>query len=116
VKELKKVAVAYAQNDLRVLPLNSKRPITAHGSTDATTDEGKISKWWEAHPDADIGIATGKKSNIFVLDVDRKNGGFESLYALQEKIPALKAETVCVETIMSPGIQTGQGHRLRCLT
>lgn len=40
---------------------------------------------WEKYPDDGFGIATGHRSNIWVLDVDPKNGGFESLQALEAK-------------------------------
>ncbi len=43
-----------------------------NGHTNATTDLSIIDAWWQAHPDANIGMATGKVSNVSVLDVDIK--------------------------------------------
>ena len=44
----------------------------AHGAHSATLDPDVIARWSERWPDANIGIATGEESGIFVLDCDRK--------------------------------------------
>lgn len=64
-----------------------KRPLTMHGFKDASTDPEQIRLWWKKWPDALIGIPTGTKTGIFVLDVDMKNGkdGEGSLAALEAK-------------------------------
>jgi Bifunctional DNA primase/polymerase, N-terminal/Primase C terminal 1 (PriCT-1) len=62
-----------------------KHPRTLHGVSDATTDAGRIRKWWSTWPVANIGIATGAISELFALDVDEATGGWESLDALQAK-------------------------------
>jgi putative DNA primase/helicase len=89
-------ALAYATHGWAVHPLHTmhtgtcscgqsscpnpgKHPRTQHGVKDATTDEATIRQWWERHPDANIGIATGTISNLVVLDVDPRHGGDESL-------------------------------------
>lgn len=54
-----------------------KHPIgdlVPHGVKDATTDEDLINEWWERHPSANIGVATGAASGIVVLDVDERAG------------------------------------------
>ena len=56
-----------------------KHPRTRNGLKDATTDPAKINRWWTKWPDANIGIATGKQSNLVVLDVDPDHGGKSSL-------------------------------------
>ncbi|MBR1005100.1 bifunctional DNA primase/polymerase [Bradyrhizobium liaoningense] len=48
--------------------------MTPHGVRDATTDRKTIKQWWAANPDANIGIATGKISNLVVVDVDGEDG------------------------------------------
>lgn len=58
-----------------------KRPGTEHGCKDATRDEAQIRNWWTATPSANIGVATGAVSGIFVVDVD----GDEGLDALAEQ-------------------------------
>src|SRR5690349_16480903 len=62
----------------------------------ATIDEEQIRKWWERWPDANPAIATGLGSGCFVVDVDPRNGGFESLAKLigdRELPPTLSVET-----------------------
>jgi hypothetical protein len=51
-----------------------KHPRTSHGCHDATTDEETICGWWRHWPDANVGIATGKKSGVWALDVDGEAG------------------------------------------
>ena len=88
-------AHTYAERGWPVLPLHSikngsctcgkscrspgKHPHTRNGLKDATTDPAKINRWWTQWPDANIGIATGKQSNLVVLDVDPDHGGKASL-------------------------------------
>lgn len=48
----------------------TKKPLTPHGCKDAKTDPGAIRSWWTKYPTASIGIATGKKSNLIVIDED----------------------------------------------
>jgi len=66
------------------------------GVKDATTDEGIINRWFKKWPDANIGIATGRKSGIVVVDIDGALGE-KSIKTLQRrcgKLPAtLKART-----------------------
>ena len=62
-----------------------KHPRVDGGSLVATQDTNKIAKWWRTWPNAHIGLATGVRSGVIVIDVDPKNGGFESLTALIKK-------------------------------
>lgn len=72
-------ALHYAARGWPVLPLHAggKTPRTTRGYLDATTDERVIRSWWQQAPDANIGITTGHRSGLVVLDVD--NGGEQSL-------------------------------------
>jgi hypothetical protein len=67
-----KAALALAQRGLCVFPCRErdKLPATAHGCKDATTDLKTIREWWDLLPNANIAIATGPASGIFVLDID----------------------------------------------
>jgi hypothetical protein len=47
-----------------------KEPLTPHGHLDASTDPRRIHAWWNAHPNANIGVPTGERSGILALDVD----------------------------------------------
>jgi putative DNA primase/helicase len=58
-----------------------KHPIHTDWTTAATTDAERIAQWWGAeHPEANIGVATGSGSGVWVLDVDegrRRDGTFK---------------------------------------
>lgn len=99
-------ALFYASLDYRVFPLQTiitennfvrcscqnwkdcenqgKHPRNRKGHLEATTDEKRITEWWTKHPDSNIGLLTGKASEMFVLDIDVKSGGEMSLENLQE--------------------------------
>ena len=65
-------ALALAKRGLQVFPCTprGKTPAVAGGCNAATTDELTIARWWRQNPEANIGIATGKPSGVFVVDVD----------------------------------------------
>jgi hypothetical protein len=67
-----RAAVTLAHKGLAVFPCRpqDKRPATANGLKDASKDLDVIRKWWHAQPQANIAIATGAVSNVFVIDVD----------------------------------------------
>ena len=74
-----------------IFPLRGKFPAIkgGHGCLDATTDTEIITRWWNEYQNANIGIATGEKNGILVIDVDRNHGngvdGEESLHDLEDK-------------------------------
>lgn len=72
----------YLDRAWHILPTSqSKTPLIPGGFKSASCDINKVTEWWMHTPDANIGIATGKVSNIWVLDIDIKNGknGLQSL-------------------------------------
>jgi hypothetical protein len=76
---LRAAAIAYARRGIRVFPLRprGKEPLgeaAPHGVKDASKDPEEVAAWWEAHPDANIGIATGAESSTWALDVDGDRG------------------------------------------
>lgn len=92
------IALGYAAQGLAVVPLwgphgrrcscraglncdrPGKHPRTRHGVSGATTDTKRIRAWkWET---ANIGIATGERSGLVVLDVDPRNHGHVELCKL----------------------------------
>lgn len=73
-----------------------KAPLTENGHKDATTDAVKIREWWGQWPNANIGVPAGA-GTFCVVDVDVKNGGFETLGALIEENGELP-DTVCQNT------------------
>jgi putative DNA primase/helicase len=103
-------ALEYAEKGWHVFPLASgaKLPFSTehgetcvaphgHGHLDATTDELIVRAWWREHPFANVGIATGAKSGIVVIDIDPKHGGNESFARLECEIGAFP-KTLAVRT------------------
>lgn len=71
--DLLSAALEYAGKGLPVFPCDpdTKRPFPrTHGFKDATTDERVIRSWWAEHPGAMIGMPTGARSGVWVLDID----------------------------------------------
>jgi putative DNA primase/helicase len=115
-------ALAYAGVGLRVLPIHTirngicsckgakgckpgKHPIATlvpRGCLDATTDESTIKGWLSRNPDANIAIATGKESNLVVLDIDGTEG--------EARLAALEREHG--QLPMTVEVRTGKGRHL----
>ncbi|NCA71465.1 MAG: hypothetical protein EOM91_15505 [Sphingobacteriia bacterium] len=75
------VALAHAAKGRRVFPCDpkTKRPSIkktagGNGFKDATTDPDIIRAWWTAYPNAAVGMPTGGRTGVFVVDVDVKDG------------------------------------------
>ena len=60
-----------------------KRPLTYNGFWDASADPRRVESWWRRWPEANLGVPTGERSGLLVLDVDPASGGPESLAALE---------------------------------
>jgi len=92
-------ALCYSERGWRVLPLQGKVPLLPgwhrpDGTGAATTDADTIRSWWARWPRANVGIACGPASDLAVLDVDPRNGGTESLSALEERVGVLPGTVV----------------------
>ena len=72
MNNLLEAALRYAELGWHVFPIapGGKTPITTHGVKDATTDTEQIKAWWAMWPDANIAVACGRASGIFVGDID----------------------------------------------
>src|ERR1700722_8148619 len=92
-------ALDYAQRGFSVitLPARDKAPPREGWQTLATTHEPTIRQWWRESPQANVGIVTGAKSEIFVFDIDPQHGGEASLQTLLLKHGPLP-NTVAVRT------------------
>jgi putative DNA primase/helicase len=92
-------AIKYADRGLHVFPVTPgrKTPLTEHGCKDASSDLNQIREWWARWPEANIGLATGGKSNIVVVDYDVKKGkpGLKTYASFQRRfgIDTLTAQT-----------------------
>lgn len=94
-------ALDYARRGLRVIPLHvvrkggtcscghadcktpGKHPLIPDWTDRATTDAGCITIWFgHTFKGANVGIVTGAKSGVIVLDVDPRHGGDDSLDSL----------------------------------
>lgn len=60
-----------------------KHPVAKAWTEAAVTDEQMVQALWTARPYANVGILTGTRAGMWVLDIDPKNGGNDSLAALQ---------------------------------
>jgi hypothetical protein len=82
-------ALLYASMGLSVIPLHGKIPYFNSWQDVATTDPDTIQRWFQQQPDSNLGIATGKKSNVFVVDIDPRHGGDDTWadQKLAHKIP-----------------------------
>ena len=107
ISKNKETALKYSKIlGFSIIPLNGKKPITPNGYKDATSDLVQIEKWWQEHPKANIGIATGEVNDIVVIDVDvdhdKGKYGDESLDELITELGPLPSSWECI---------TGSGGR-----
>jgi Bifunctional DNA primase/polymerase, N-terminal/Primase C terminal 1 (PriCT-1) len=110
-------ALKYAARGWRVFPIHSptaegcscEKPSCEHVGKHsrimdwpnaATTDPAIIRDWWARWPDANIGIATGPESGIFVLDVDGEDG--------QASLKLLEADEPLPQTLRALTGRRGQ--------
>ena len=70
-------ALHYARQGWPIFPLaaNSKIPAIprergGRGCLDATIDLAQIEAWWREYPNANVGVAAGRRSGLLVIDVD----------------------------------------------
>jgi hypothetical protein len=61
-----------------------KHPLVRWGDR-ATTDEDQIRDWWRWKPQANIGVATGQRSGLVVVDLDRHHDGLRTRQKLAEQ-------------------------------
>ena len=107
-------ATAYVEAGIPIIPVHTvrdgmcscgspacgspgKHPTPARGLHDAFTDRNTVEVIWGDNPDLNIGIITGKKSGVWVLDIDAGKDGFDSLEKLIQEHGPLP-DTLSVHT------------------
>ena len=69
------IALALAARGWPVFPTGAnKRPIIKDWPNRASTDEATIRAMWAQYPQAPVAIVTGRRSGLFVVDVDKEGG------------------------------------------
>lgn len=124
--ELLSAALGYAAMGWAVLPVHGivggrctcqagadckqpgKHPAIARWQDRASADQEAIKRAWSANPSLNVGIATGSKSGFFVLDIDPRHGGDDSLAALEREHSPLPVDGLTAVT--------GSGGRHFCFT
>jgi len=88
-------ALHYAETyGWRVFPVGqNKKPLTAHGRSDATADATIIRDWFSHRPSALVALATGEESGVVAIDVDIRDD-LDGRDSLEELGVALHPETV----------------------
>lgn len=89
MSEILSAALTYAGRGWPVIPLTGKTPTIDEWTNRASTDPEEIRAWWTNTPSANVGIATGKRACLLVLDVDPDKGGDESLSTLEAQYGSL---------------------------
>lgn len=115
VKSIMEWALEYALSNIYVIPLYGiidgkcscgnmdcrspgKHPAINDWRKQASIDPSIIGGWFRKWPNANVGVVTGKLG-FYVLDIDPRHGGNESLVKLQEQYG----------TLPSPQVKTGGG-------
>lgn len=82
---LAEAALRYAGLGIPVFPCvpGGKQPLTANGFHDATSAVSIVRRWWRRNPEANIGLPTGRRTGVVVVDVDIHRD--ESGYAAFER-------------------------------
>lgn len=63
--------------------LATKTPLTSNGFRGATLSERIVRELWRRNPSAMVGVPTGASIGCWVLDIDPKHGGPDTLAALE---------------------------------
>jgi hypothetical protein len=72
--------------------------LVPRGVKDATTDPATITRWFEAEPHANLGVAMGGALRLLALDSDPRNGGDASISDLVDVYGADWLQTFTVKT------------------
>lgn len=75
-----------------IIPVaKDKRPLVNWKNyQEVTASVEEIREWWNKFPEANIGVVTGRISNLIVVDIDPRHGGSDELF---KSIETVKAKT-----------------------
>lgn len=73
-----------------------KHPRWRHGLKEATTDTSRIRGWGKRWEDSNLGIRTGAEAGLFVLDIDPRHGGDQTLRSLEQAHGTLPRTIECL--------------------
>ena len=70
-------ALRFADLAIPIFPCvpGGKQPLTPNGFHDATSSARAVHAWWQRTPNANIGLPTGTRTGILVVDIDIHPGG-----------------------------------------
>ncbi len=91
MNNLLEYALKYAELGWKIIPIKPRQkvPLTKHGVKDATDHPDVIRAWWENWPNANIAVALGEPSGVYVIDVDLDNDKGISGYKSLKEFPQL---------------------------
>jgi len=94
--ETLKAALWYAKNGFSVIPCKrDKKPrIKWEQYQQEAASESQIRDWWQRWPNSNIGLVTGKVSNLTVFDADSEDGKT----AIESYLP----DSVTIPTVKTP--------------
>lgn len=98
MNEKQKAALGYISRGWWVLPIEpgSKKPLSMlvpNGVHNATNLPDVARDWWALRPDAGIGVAV-KNSGLVCVDIDPRNGGFETMERLEAQNGSLASDVL----------------------
>ena len=97
----KEAGLKYIEKGFYVLPIvpKGKRPILTEWQNNCSLDKDKVTSWFDNN-DNNIGIVTGKKSGILVIDIDKKESadGLKSIAEMESVLVSYLPSTVTART------------------
>lgn len=117
---LAEAALWYAAHGFLVFPVQvrDKRPYPhSRGVKDASTDADQVEEWWLAHPEANIGLATGHRVDVIDFDGPQAHADWGASYG--ESWDAAEVQVLGTVSTPRPGglhvyvPATGAGNKAR---